>query len=155
MNVQRGQRAVLAALLALVAADAAAALTAAEQQIVAAVKERSVAALQFLERTVNVNSGTLNPEGVREVGRMFRAEFDQLGFTTRWVELPPVVQRAGHLVAAREGKQGKRLLLIGHLDTVFEKDSPVQRCVRKGDRNLAPGGPAHTGGVPARAGRQG
>src|SRR5437773_6369545 len=105
MNVQRGQRAVLTALLALVAADAAAALTAAEQQIVAAVKERSVAALQFLERTVNVNSGTLNPEGVREVGRMFRAEFDQLGFTTRWVDLPPAMQRAGHLVAAREGKQ--------------------------------------------------
>src|SRR5204863_4564149 len=68
MNVQRGQRAMLAALLALVTADAAAALTAAEQQIVAAVKERSGAALQFLERTVNGNSGTLNPEGVREVG---------------------------------------------------------------------------------------
>src|SRR3989440_6502532 len=139
MNVQRGQRAVLAALLALVAADAAAALTAAERQIVAAVKERSGAALQFLERTVNVNSGTLNPEGVREVGRMFRAEFDQLGFTTRWVDLPPGVQRAGHLVAAREGKQGKRLLLIGHLDTVFEKDSPVQRWERKGDRIRGPG----------------
>ena len=139
MNVQRGQRAVLAALLALVAADAAAALTAVEQQIVAAVKERSAAALQFLERTVNVNSGTLNPEGVREVGRMFRAEFDQLGFTTRWVDLPPAVQRAGHLVAAREGKQGKRLLLIGHLDTVFEKDSPVQRWERKGDRIRGPG----------------
>ncbi len=139
MNVQRGQRAVLAALLALLAADAAAALTAAEQQIVAAVKERSGAALQFLERTVNVNSGTLNPEGVREVGRMFRAEFDQLGFTTRWVDLPPAMQRAGHLVAAREGKQGKRLLLIGHLDTVFEKDSPVQRWERKGDRIRGPG----------------
>src|SRR5204862_5234709 len=139
MNVQRGRRAVLAALLALIAADAAAALTAAERQIVAAVKERSGAALQFLERTVNVNSGTLNPEGVREVGRMFRAEFDQLGFTTRWVDLPPAMQRAGHLVAAREGKQGKRLLLIGHLDTVFEKDSPVQRWERKGDRIRGPG----------------
>src|SRR6266480_1803467 len=139
MNVQRGRRAVLAALLALIAADAAAALTAAERQIVAAVKERSGAALQFLERTVNVNSGTLSPEGVREVGRMFRAEFDQLGFTTRWVDLPPAVQRAGHLVAAREGKQGKRLLLIGHLDTVFEKDSPVQRWERKGDRIRGPG----------------
>src|SRR5256886_9180977 len=139
MNVQRGQRAVLAALLALVAADAAGALTAAERQIVAKVKERSGAALQFLERTVNVNSGTLNPEGVREVGRMCRAEFDQLGFTPRWVDLPPAMQRAGHLVAAREGKQGKRLLLIGHLDTVFEKDSPVQRWERKGDRIRAPG----------------
>src|SRR5256885_2475838 len=139
MNVQRGQRAVLASIPALSGADAAAALTAAERQIVAAVKERSGAALQFLERTVNVNSGTLNPEGVREVGRMFRAEFDQLGFTTRWVDLPPAMQRAGHLVAAPEGKHCKRLLLIGHLDTVFEKDRPVQRSQRTGDRSPHPG----------------
>jgi glutamate carboxypeptidase len=109
-------------------------LTVKEQEIVAAVKARAPAALQFLERTVNVNSGTMNLEGVREVGKMFRAEFDQLGFTTKWVDMPPAMQRAGHLVASREGKHGKRLLLIGHLDTVFEKDSPVQLWDRKGDR---------------------
>src|ERR1044072_2506234 len=103
MNMQRGRQAVLAALLALLAAEAAAALTAVEQQIVAAVKERSGAALQFLERAVNVNSGTLNPEGVSAVGGLSRAEFAQLGFATRWVDLPPAAQRAGHLVAAREG----------------------------------------------------
>ena len=104
-----------------------------EQNIVAAAKARAGVALQFLERTVNVNSGTMNHDGVREVGRMFRAEFDQLGFTTRWAEMPPAMQRAGHLIASREGTQGKRLLLIGHLDTVFEKDSPVQLWDRKGD----------------------
>ena len=104
-----------------------------EQKIVAAAKARAEVALQFLERTVNVNSGTMNHDGVREVGNMFRAELDQLGFTTRWAEMPPAMQRAGHLVASREGNQGKRLLLIGHLDTVFEKDSPVQLWDRKGD----------------------
>ena len=104
-----------------------------EQKIVAAAKARAEVALQFLERTVNVNSGTMNHDGVREVGKMFRAEFDQLGFTTRWAEMPPAMQRAGHLVASREGNQGKRLLLIGHLDTVFEKNSPVQLWDRKGD----------------------
>ncbi len=109
-------------------------LTATEQKIVAAVKERSAAALQFLESTVNVNSGTMNFAGVREVGKMFRAELDQLGFTTRWAEMPPEMQRAGNLIATREGKQGKRVLLIGHLDTVFEKDSPVQLWDRRGDR---------------------
>ena len=113
---------------------AAADLSPTEQKIVAAIKGRSAAALQFLERTVNVNSGTMNPDGVREVGKMFRAEFDQLGFATRWVEMPPDMHRAGHLVATREGSQGKRLLLIGHLDTVFEKDSPVQLWDRRGDR---------------------
>ena len=104
-----------------------------EQKIVAAAKARAEVALQFLERTVNVNSGTMNHDGVREVGKMFRAEFDQLGFTTRWAEMPPTMQRAGHLIASREGNQGKRLLLIGHLDTVFEKNSPVQLWDRKGD----------------------
>lgn len=112
-------------------------LSALEQRIVAAVKERSPAALQFLERTVNVNSGTMNFAGVRETGQLFAAELSELGFTTRWAEMPPAMQRAGHLIATRgpaSGAQGKRLLLIGHLDTVFEADSPVQRWNQKGDR---------------------
>ena len=103
-------------------------LSKAEQQIIAAVRQRMPAALQLLERTVNVNSGTMNPDGVRRVGAMFRGELDQMGFSTKWVDMPPEMQRAGHLVATREGRQGKRLLLIGHLDTVFETDSPVQFC---------------------------
>jgi glutamate carboxypeptidase len=118
-------------------AGRAAELSPTEQRIVAAVKERSPAALQFLERTVNVNSGTMNFAGVRETGRLFGAELTALGFTTRWAEMPPAMQRAGHLVATRgsAGKaQGKRLLLIGHLDTVFEADSPVQFWNQKGDR---------------------
>ena len=50
----------------------AADLSPTEQKIVAAVKNRSAAALQFLERTVNVNSGTMNHDGVREVGKLAR-----------------------------------------------------------------------------------
>ncbi len=112
----------------------AAQLSPIEQKIVAEVKAGSPQGLQLLERSVNINSGTMNHEGVREVGKLFREQFDQLGFSTRWIDMPPGVQRAGHLVATREGKQGKRLLLIGHLDTVFEKDSPVQLWKRDGDR---------------------
>ena len=100
-------------------------LAAAEQQIVEHVKRHTPAALKLLERSVLINSGTLNPAGVREVGALFGAEFQALGFTTRWVEMPREMRRAGHLVAERTGGQGQRVLLIGHLDTVFEKDSPV------------------------------
>jgi glutamate carboxypeptidase len=126
-------RTALSATVACAAIGASAAgLSDTEKSIVEAVKSRNAAALQLIERTVNVNSGTMNFEGVREVGRIFRAEFDALGFGTRWVEMPPAMQRAGHLVATREGTRGKRLLLIGHLDTVFEKDSPVQLWDRKG-----------------------
>lgn len=127
----------LAALtLSLAASDPAhaAALSPIEQKIVAEVKAHAPQGLQLLERSVNINSGTMNHEGVREVGKLFREQFDQLGFATRWIEMPPAVRRAGHLVAKREGKRGKRLLLIGHLDTVFEKDSPVQLWKREGER---------------------
>ncbi|WP_432380344.1 M20/M25/M40 family metallo-hydrolase [Duganella sp. P38] len=109
-------------------------LSATERQIVAEVKAHAPHGLALLERAVNINSGTMNHDGVRAVGKLFGEEFAQLGFATRWSDMPPAMRRAGHLIASREGKQGKRLLLIGHLDTVFEKDSPVQLWRRDGDR---------------------
>ncbi|MFL6673861.1 MAG: M20/M25/M40 family metallo-hydrolase [Massilia sp.] len=113
---------------------AAAELAPIEQRIVDEVKAHSGEAIALLEESANINSGTMNLQGVRAVGKLFRQQFDQLGFTTRWIELPPEVQRAGHLVAIREGKQGKRLLLLGHLDTVFEADSKVPAWERQGER---------------------
>jgi len=101
------------------------ALSTDEQRLVAQVRRHTPDALKLLERSVLINSGTLNPAGVREVGALYAAEFDALGFKTHWVDVPAAMKRAGHLVAERTGDQGKRVLLIGHLDTVFEKDSPV------------------------------
>lgn len=100
-------------------------------------------ACSFLERVVNINSGTMNTKGVRQVGAIFRTEFDKIGFQTRWLEMPKETMRAGHLFAERKGSRGKRLLLIGHLDTVFERDSPLQKFSRKGDKAYGPG---RTGG---------
>ncbi|RQP24383.1 M20/M25/M40 family metallo-hydrolase [Piscinibacter terrae] len=105
-----------------------------EQRIVAAVKQRTPAALELLEKSVRLNSGTLNPEGVRAVGEIYRAELDALGFETRWIDMPPAMKRAGHLVATHESGQGKHVLLLGHLDTVFEKGSAVPLWERQGDR---------------------
>jgi len=124
---------VVAALAAL-AANAFAQLSDDEQRIVAAVKQRTPAALQLLEKSVRINSGTLNPEGVRAVGEIYRAELDALGFTTRWVDMPPGMKRAGHLVAVHGGTAGKHVLLLGHLDTVFEKASSVPLWEVRGDR---------------------
>ncbi len=126
-------KSVLAGALLFVAASACAQLTDVEQRIVAAVRQRGPQALELLEKSVRINSGTLNTEGVREVGKVFRAELDTLGFQTRWIEMPPEMKRAGHLAGTREGR-GKRLLLLGHLDTVFEKDSAVALWERRGDR---------------------
>ena len=87
--------------------------------------------LALLERIVNINSGTLNFAGVRQVGDVLRAQLDSLGFATRWVD-GAAFRRAGHLVAERRGP-GPKLLLIGHLDTVFEPSNPFQRFERLDD----------------------
>jgi len=110
------------------------ALSPEEERIVSLVKANARKALTLLEKTVNINSGTMNHKGVRDVGRVFRAEFDKLGFKTQWIDMPKEMQRAGHLVATREGRQGKRVLMIGHLDTVFETNAPMQKWERQDDR---------------------
>jgi glutamate carboxypeptidase len=104
--------------------------------MVAYIDAHNAEALALLERVVNVNSGTQNFAGVRAVGAIFLASFDRLGFKTRWVDGAPF-QRAGHLVAEHRGA-GPKILLIGHLDTVFERDSPFQ-AYRRIDEKTATG----------------
>lgn len=83
-------------------------------------------AVALLKESVDINSGTLNKEGVRKVGAVYARELEKLGFKTEWVNVPDALNRAGHLVATHAGKKGgKRIILIGHLDTVFEPDMPA------------------------------
>src|SRR5882672_3903300 len=102
--------------------------TDAERVIAAYIDAHNGEALAMLERVVNINSGTQNFEGVRAVGAIFRGELDRLGFKAVWVD-GSAWQRAGHLVAEHAGR-GPKILLIGHLDTVFEPDSPFQKFER-------------------------
>ena len=111
----------LAILLILSAKTFSQNLTPTEAKIIAKINAQLPQTEALLKKVVNINSGTLNKEGVREVGAIFRKEFDDLGFKTEWISLPDSLNRAGHLVAERKGIKGKKLLLIGHLDTVFEK----------------------------------
>jgi glutamate carboxypeptidase len=92
-----------------------------EQRIRASIAAAREAQITYLQRVVDIPSSTLNLEGVRKVGAVFRASLDSLAFTTQWVAVPDAVGRAGHLVAEHRGKPGSvRMLLIGHLDTVVE-----------------------------------
>ncbi len=100
-------------------------LTSEERAIAAYIDAHNAESLALLERVVNINSGTQNFQGVREVGRVFSEELERIGLQTRWVD-GAAFKRAGHLVAEHPGA-GPRILLIGHLDTVFEKDSPFQK----------------------------
>ena len=106
-------------------------LTSAEQRMIETVDSEQERSIALLERLVNQNSGSLNLAGVEEVGRMMRAELEPLGFEVRWAPMAEA-GRSGHIVATHKGYgRGKKMLLIGHLDTVFEPDSPFQRFTRK------------------------
>jgi glutamate carboxypeptidase len=116
----------------LAAGQASSPLTDEERAIVEYIDAHNGEALAMLERAVNINSGTQNFAGVRTVGKLFATELEALGFSTRWVDGAPF-KRAGHLIAERS-RPGKRFLLIGHLDTVFEPDSPFQKFERLSDK---------------------
>lgn len=95
-----------------------------EIKIIQAVDKGIQGNLDLLETSININSGTFNVNGVRKVGALYRKELEALGFTVEWIAMPDSLKRAGHLVAWKKGTKGKKLFIIGHLDTVFEPDMP-------------------------------
>ena len=132
----------LAAVLLLLQAPS---LDRAEQRVRASIATAREQQIAYLQRVVDIPSNTLNLEGVRKIGAVFRASLDSLGFKTSWVAVPDAVGRAGHLVAEHKGKPGAaRMLLIGHLDTVVEPDGP--NFVREDSTARAIGGADMKGG---------
>ena len=119
--------------LLLVALPAAAGgLSADEQRMADWIDAHAEDAVALLRETVDIPSGTLSHDGVREVGRVMRRELDALGLQTKWIDMPPEVDRAGHLFGRKEGS-GRKFLLIGHLDTVFEEEDGTRPFERDGD----------------------
>ncbi|TGX56243.1 M20 family peptidase [Sphingomonas gei] len=135
------------AMLLTAAAPALAQLSPAEKAMGRTVDARYEESVALLGRLVDQNSGTLNLEGVTRVGAMMRAELEALGLAVTWKPMAEV-GRAGHLIAVHRGAAGrKRILLIGHLDTVFEPSSPFQKFVRKGNLAEGPGAGDDKGGM--------
>jgi glutamate carboxypeptidase len=114
-----------------------------ERAIARHAAEGQAAAEAMLERVVDIESPTENVKGVRAVGDVFAAELRAIGFRTQWVELPPAMKRAGHLVAEIDGTEGKRLLLLGHIDTVLAGE----RFRRDGTRAFGTGTSDMKGGA--------
>ena len=118
-----------------------------EKKVVKTIEKNNAQAISFLEKVVNINSGTLNLKGVEMVGKEFATAFTEIGFESTWIPMPEEMNRAGHLFAEIKGTKGKKLLLIGHLDTVFEEDSPFQTFKMVNDSIAhAPGGNDMKGG---------
>ncbi len=133
------------------------AINAEEQEMVSWLDEREEEMLGLLERIVNMNSGSLNSDGVDAVTAVFDEELRGLGFSTsrlpgELIEMPSCpgsdysVDLTDHLLARRPGN-GSRLLLMGHIDTVFPPDSPFQTFRREGDTIFGPGVADMKGGL--------
>jgi len=114
-----------------------------EERITQIIDQRDPAAREFLRQVVGINSGSMNFPGVRQVGDLFDKSFTDLGLKTRWVD-GATFNRAGHLIAEHQAAKlgSPHLLMIGHLDTVFESDSGFQQFVSL-DNDQA-GGPGIT-----------
>jgi len=110
-----------------------------EKEIQKFVEKNTNEAIDLLEKIVNINSGSLNIKGNQKVGKILQKDLDKLGFNTYWVTYPKEVKRSGHLFAEMRGGKGKKITLVGHLDTVFEKDHPFQKFLRQGNKAYGPG----------------
>ena len=137
----------IAGALLLAGTPAMAALSPAERAMTQSVEAGYEPAIGLLETLVNQNSGSMNFAGVKAVADMLRPQFEALGFTVTWQPMD-AAKRAGHLIAVHKGRAGTtKMLLIGHLDTVFEPDSPFQTFERTGDMAKGPGVADDKGGV--------
>ncbi|MEX0965400.1 MAG: M20/M25/M40 family metallo-hydrolase [Pseudohongiellaceae bacterium] len=133
------------------------ALNSAEVELTAWLDSQEENMLELLEQITNINSGSLNKDGVNELAAIFSDELRQLGFSISTlpgdvIEMPSCpgsdynVDAADHVLASKSGA-GARLLMMGHLDTVFPPDSPFQQFSREGDTMYGPGVSDMKGGL--------
>ncbi|WP_214321992.1 M20/M25/M40 family metallo-hydrolase [Nonomuraea sediminis] len=84
--------------------------------------------LSDLEHLVNIDSGSWNAAGVNRVGDFAAARLVELGFAVERVAVPPVDGvPLGDVVVGRRPGQGPRILLLAHLDTVFDDGTAAAR----------------------------
>jgi len=117
------------------------------QEAVAARLPRFLAELETL---VNIDCGSYTPDGVNRVADAVAASLAELGATVERHHHEPADDepQLGDLVVGRLAGEGPRLLLIGHMDTVFDPGTAAQRPYRvDGDRATGPGTSDMKGGL--------
>ena len=95
-----------------------------------------------LERLVNIDCGSYTPDGVNRVADFVADALAALGATVERTHHEPDGDgpRLGDLVVGRLDGDGPRLLLIGHMDTVFDPGTAAERPYRsEGGRAFGPG----------------
>ncbi len=99
-----------------------------EQNIVKQVELALPQSFKDIEQSVNINSGSMNIEGVKQVGLLAKQQLSELGFKVQWLD-GSAFNRAGHILATHQSSNAKalKILMIGHLDTVFAKNDNFQK----------------------------
>ena len=119
------------------------------KQILDRAERQQADALKLWERLVNIDSGTGNEEGLRDVGAIAADELKRLGAA---VELVPALKPAvgDNVVAVLNGTGKGKILLMAHMDTVFAKGTAAARPFRvDGTRAYGPGVSDDKGGIVA------
>lgn len=93
--------------------------------------------LAFLGELVNCDSGTYNKDEADRCGQLLADAIGRGGFE---VERIPQVEYGDHVLARKPGRGDRRLLFIGHFDTVWPRGTVAQRPFTiDGDRATGPG----------------
>lgn len=130
-----------------------------EQQILRWLDQHDKQQLIELQQHVNLNTGTLNKTGIDAYRTLLAEELGALGFDLETISAEPFdvlscehkqLQFASHLLATRKGAKGQRLLLSGHMDTVFSAEDSFQTLTIGTDGTLSgPGVADMKGGIVA------
>lgn len=105
----------------------------------AAATTEQQATVKTMERLVNIETGTGNAEGMSAMGQLLETELKAVGATvTRHKAVGDVV--GDNIVGRLQGKGGKRILLMAHMDTVYVKGTLEKAPFRiDGNRAFGPG----------------
>lgn len=118
-----------------------------DEALLSAATAEQPAAVKTLERLVNIETGTGNAEGMSAMAQFLESELKAVGATvTRHAAVSPAV--GDNIVGRLEGKGGKNLLLMAHMDTVYVKGTLAKAPFRiEGNRAFGPGIADDKGGV--------
>lgn len=134
-------------------------LSASEKKMVAWIDKRQAEIINELTTHIGMNTGTDNIAGIDRYRTLLAAELEKLGFVTSEHSVPAQdviscegsnVQFASQLLAKRTGKKQNKVLLNGHMDTVFSSDDEFQSLTIEADGTLkGPGIADMKGGIVA------
>jgi glutamate carboxypeptidase len=121
-----------------------------QTRLTEAVEARLPRYLAELEALVNIDCGSYTPAGVNQVADAVAASLAELGASVERIAHQPSAgdPQLGDLVVGHLPGDGPRLLLIGHMDTVFDPGTAAERpFMVSGDRATGPGTSDMKGGL--------